>query len=133
MKININLREELEMKMNHHSRWFIFNKLTRDYSKAISVIISLSIPTILLLLPYFNEELKKQLNQVFIIISLVGALLSIIPMIFRYDFQAKRNMDILVIAKNNIRLYDQKKINDDVLIKVLAEIDELEHEEEKNW
>ncbi len=115
------LKEEIEKKHRYHNYWYLINRIIGHYSKAFSIIISISVPVILLL--------DTQATQTVIILSLIGMLLAIIPLIFRIDFHIYFDKEIVIYARDIIRKYDNKELNDKDLINALEKIDKLELEE----
>ncbi|MCI0706796.1 MAG: hypothetical protein L0Y80_04830 [Ignavibacteriae bacterium] len=61
-------REELEKKLRFHTRMYFINRVFKDYSHGISLIISLSIPTGLLLIPYLSTEQQVWFNKILLIV-----------------------------------------------------------------
>ncbi len=121
-------RDVLEGKLRHHHRWYWINRLFRDYSQAISLVISISIPTCLLLIPSLPPDHQKFVSDLLLIITLIGLLLSLSRSIFRFEERTRHNGKLLKYVRHVALNYDNNKLSDEDLIK---EIEKIEEEEEK--
>lgn len=117
---NVTLREELEKIINKYSKSGIGNKLVGEYMHAISLIISVSIPTGLLLMRYIDSDLtKSKLNFWILIISLISLVFGLLRTIFQFEEHSKRATEIKEIAKSLARKYDNNLIKEKQLIKAM--------------
>ena len=122
-------REVLERKLRFHRRWYWIDKIFRDYSHAISLTISVSVPTCLLILPTVSPELQKFINSILILVTLVGLVLSLIRTIFRFEEETAYNRKLLFIVQQIALQYDSELINDKQLVKKIIEIEKEEEKE----
>ena len=128
----MSIREELEIIMKLNDKWFRVNKWLRDKLKALTTIISISIPTILLLIPHYSESTKILMTQMLLIISLVGMLASILPMIFHLDSRTVFNKRMSIKARRGLRDFRNNKISEDEMKLILEKLEDDDLEEVMN-
>lgn len=123
-------REELERKYRHHQRWYTVNRILRDYSQALSIIISLGIPTGLLIIPTLPTDSQGEMNKLVLALSFLGVVFAILPLIFRVAEKTEHNK-LLSNKSHQALLGEHDKKDDAQLVKILIEIEELEYKEAK--
>jgi hypothetical protein len=125
MEINP-MYEDLVKKINVHHRRGTMNRVVGDWFGAISIIIVVAIPSLLLLKQHFALDTQNTFDSVIIGSSLVSMVLSVINSIYRFKERSNLNFQIKTLLEDGKKMYDGKIIGDSELVDFLRKVAQKE-------
>jgi hypothetical protein len=122
--MNNNLLIELEKLIKRTKFWFLYYRFLGDWLNAISIIFSITIPFLLLLGQSIDPSLKKTLDYVTLIISLIALILTVINNVYKFKTGSFFHLSCLIDWEDLKRRYESNLIDDTGLIQEMKSISE---------
>lgn len=119
---NPKLLAELETQIKVSKFWRIFNRVTGDWSNALSILSAVAIPSLLLLKPHLSESTQIDVDFYVIIISLFALMLTLLNAIYKMKPRSLLNFTILEKAKILKFKYENDKISDKKIEEIVRKI-----------
>jgi hypothetical protein len=115
--------EELKKMMRHHTKYGTLNRIVGDWFNAISIIISVAIPALLLLKIYYSDAIQMRFDYYLVIISSIGLILVLVNNIYKFRQRSELNFQILNSCKELMRDYNTSDdMSDSQLAKGITDI-----------
>ncbi len=118
--------EDLLKKINFQHRRGTTNRIVGDWFGAISIIVVLAIPSLLLLKQRYALDIQNTFDSVIIWSSLVSMVLSVTNSIYRFKERANLNFQIEALLEDGKRMYDGRIIGDNELVDFLSKVSQKE-------
>ncbi len=118
--------EDLLRKIDFQHKRGTMNRLVGNWCGAISIMIVLAIPSMLLLKQHYALDIQNTFDSLIIWSSLLSMVLTVINSIYKFRERSNLNFQIKALLEDGKRMYDGKIIGDNELVEFLRKVSQRE-------